>query len=280
MAVYHQKPRVLSFKEMFSFWVDNLLKEKPHLIVKHMNTNGKVPQVLYTVRAEIEYLNKLNLELDSKVEQLEIEDREFPYKFTAATKEIFNLKKEIAQNKSKLKDLEKLPQDLKEVLIDYNQFKAILNTYNRKASLEIINGATLNLSNKLGYIQIRKIEPSIKSVSRIDWKASLDYKQELAASGKTPKSKEAPEGLNWLVYRNQSFYLRWAWIKRYGGGCTVKNNRVYAFCPTASSSGAGKEKVLGNKGLLVKAQLENPLLHTKYTVVKLAGKDSTVILNS
>jgi hypothetical protein len=176
--------------------------------------------------------------------------------------------------------LSKLPEHFEEKIIDSKQFKEIITIYNKKSSDEIIQGGILHLSNRLGYVQIRKIIPTKKSTSRIDWKASMDYKQELIDQGKTPKNKLNPDGSNWLIYRNQSYYLRWSWIKRYNRACTVKNNRVYTFVPTASSSGAnGKEKILGNKTKLVKAQLENPLLHTKYTIVKLAGQDSTMIIN-
>lgn len=277
MAVYHRKPKILSHKDMFLFWVNNLKKEKPHLIVK--NNSLKITEVWYEVKQELEYLEKRNLDLDAQLQELEKLDKDIN-RFTATTEQIFEIRREIMLNSHKIKDLKKLPGNHREMIINSQQFKNILITYNKKASEDIIQGHNLNLGNRLGYVQIRKIIPEKRSVGRIDWKASMDYKKELEAEGHVTKNKEAPDGKNWLVYRQQSYYLRWAWVKRYNRACTVKNNRVYAFVPTASSSSTGNHgKILGNKTKLVQAQLENPILHQKYTVVKLAGKDSTVIIN-
>lgn len=277
MAVYHRKPKILSHKDMFLAWTANLRKEKPHLIVKKGRL--KATELWYEVKEELSYLETKNLNLDIQLQELEKKDKEID-RFTAVTEQIFEIRKEIMQNSHKIKELRKLPGNEKEMIINSDQFKAILSTYNKKASEEIIQGHNLNLGNRLGYIQIRKIIPEKRSVGRIDWKASMEYRKELQDAGHEVKNKTAPEGKNWLVYRQQSFYLRWAWVKRYNRACTVKNNRVYAFIPTASSSSTGNHgKILGNKTKLVQAQLTNPVLHTKYTVVKLAGRDSTVIIN-
>lgn len=279
MAVRFEKPKTKGIQDMFKFWVSNLVQERPHLIVKHLNTNGKTAQIWYEIKKEIEYLNNLNLEYDARIQVLEKEDKDYKF-FSAATTEIFRLKKEIQQNKQRLKELSKLPSEQKEKIINYNQFKEIITLFNKKASDYIVQGENLNLQNRLGYIQIRKIIPTIRSTSRIDWNESKKYKQELISKGEIPKDKENPDGKDWLIYINQPFYLRWAWVKRgkKSPACSVKNNKVYAFYPTASSSTTAEGgKVPGNKAKLSKAQLDNPLLHNKYTMVKLNGMDSKII---
>lgn len=289
MAVYHRKPKILSCKEMFLFWVYNLKKEKPHLITKHFNSRAcggksggsKTPELWYVVKHELEYLRNKNLALDAQVLELEKVDNTVD-KFTPVTVQIFEIKKEIQQNKHRILELEKLPKDQAEMIIDYKQFKDILSVYNQKASDEIVKGHTLYLNNKLGFVQIRKIVPKERKrlEGRLDWGASYKYKAELEAKGIQPKDKDHPDGKNWLVYVKQSFYLRWAWMKRKSRSCTVKNNRVYVFTPTASSSGSAATRIPGNKAKLIAAQQANPLLHFKYTVVNLAGKDSTIVLNT
>jgi hypothetical protein len=268
MSVYFQKPQIFGPEQMFLFWAENLCKEKPHLIIKNQRTSSKPTELWYEVKHELEYLNKRNLVLDARIQELEVIDKDIK-RFTPATEEIFEMKKEIMNNKYKIKELEKLPGDKKEMIMDSTLFKKILTLYNKKASDAIIAGKTLNLHNKLGYSQIRKIIPPTRS-ERIDWKESYEFKKELEAKGELTKSKETPTGSNWLVYKIQSYYLRWAWVKRSNRECTVKNNRVYAFYPTASSSTAeGKEKVPGNKAKLAAAQKADSLLHTRYTVIEL-----------
>lgn len=280
MAVKLQKPKAQGLKSMFIFWVNTLLQEKPHLIVKHLNTNGKVAQVWYEVKQELEFLRIENLNFDIEIQKLEELEKleKDKSRFTANTREIYAIKKEISTNNSRIKELIKLPASHRELILDYNKFKEIIISFNRKASDYIIQGENLNLGNRLGYVQIRKIIPTVRSTSRIDWKESLDYKKELIANNEQPKTDEHPNGKNWLIYKNQSFYLRWAWMKRQNRACTVKNNKVYAFYPTASSSStANGGKVPGNKAKLSAAQAADPLLHTRYTMVKLNGMDSKII---
>ncbi len=272
---------------MFHFWVYNLQKEKPHLITKNFKRRDcggpKTPEVWYEVKQELEYLKRRNLSLDSKIQELEVIDKDI-WRFSTFTEQIFNFKSEIQQNKVRIEELSKLPGNQTEMIISYKQFKDILVSYNTKASDEIVKGGTLNLNSRLGFIQIRKIVPTTQATKfnpgRIDWGESYKYKKELIAKGITPKDEDHPEGKNWLIYVRQPFYLRWAWVKKYQRACTVKNNRVYVFTPTASSSGTSEDRVPGNKAKLVSAQKENPLLHLKYTVVNLAGKNTSIVLNS
>lgn len=264
MAVYFQKPQILSAEDMFNFWMDNLCKEKPHLIIKYRQTSSKPTEIWYEVSQELEYLQNKNLELDAKIQEWEVQDTTTTDAFTPLTIKIFEARSEIAKNKHKIEELKKLPRNHREKLMDYALFKKVIVCFNKKASDEIIAGKTLNLGNRLGLSQIRKIIPTVRSQS-IDWAESNKMKKELIAQGVPIKSPENPNGSNWLVYRNQSYYLRWSWVKRLNSDCTVKNNRVYAFYPTAS----GKGETLGNRTKLAQANQQDSLLHTRYPVVDL-----------
>lgn len=267
MAVYFQKPRVFSTEEMFIFWAQNLRKEKPHLIIKNLNNNtghrSKPIELWYEVKEELAHLQQKNLELDADVQRLEIIDTNTTDHFTPVTKLIFKLKETIEKNKVRIRELEKLPGNTKQMILDYTTFKKIIVAFNKKAADVIIAGKTLNLGNKLGFSQIRKIIPPVRS-QRIDWAESMQLKRELIEQGVKVKSELHPNGSNWLVFKNQNYYLRWSWVKRSNRDCTVKNNRVYAFYPTNSA-----KDVPGNKTKLALANQKDSLLHTRYPTVDL-----------
>lgn len=277
MAVRIEKPKIYGAKHMFIFWAKNMQMEKPHLIIKYENAllaSNKNAELWYVVKEELNYLRQHNLNLDTRIQELEKIDKQIKH-FTATSYEIFEYKKQIGQNREKIKELEKLPGDTCKMILDFEKFKKILSTYNKLASEKIIEGGNLNLTNKLGYVQIRKIiPPTLERQQVIDWKQSYDFKKELISKGITPKDKENPKGKNWLVYKRQPWYLRWAWVKAYQRA-TVKNNRVYAFYPTNGDSTTDVNAVPGNKSKLSQAVGTNPKLHEKFTVV-----DMSVVLKN
>ncbi len=206
MPVRIEKPRIYSTKDMFLFWAKNMQKEKPHLILKHekgLIQSNRNAELWYIVKEELDYLSVRNLQIDAEIQKLEKTDKQIDY-FTNSTFKIFELKKEIFDNTAKIKELQKLPGDTKKLILDYEKFKSVVSSYNKLASESIIQGANLNLMNRLGYIQIRRIIPStLKKKNIIDWKESYLYKKELIEKGEIPKDKEHPQGKNWLIYKLQ-----------------------------------------------------------------------------
>ncbi len=152
----------------------------------------------------------------------------------------------------------------KKAALPYWMFKEVVSRVHKKASDSIIFGAMFNLQNNLGYLRIKKIKRNyLKAVP--DWGASNKLKAQLVREGKTPKNKENPQGEEWMVFFSDSWYLRWAWVKK--GVCRVKNQTVYEFKPTSNrSKTAGDNSLdkLGNKGKLVLANKLNPVLHHAY----------------
>lgn len=130
------------------------------------------------------------------------------------------------------------------------EFKLILERLMLDISDRIIDGGILKMGNNLGDIKIKKVKRVLKfnkdgkvSNPPIDWKATNELKK---------------KGINRWVFYDQPFYLKWAWVKRYGK-CKVPNQSVYSFKATSNS-----KMNLGNKGKLAKANRENTLLHLKY----------------
>lgn len=148
--------------------------------------------------------------------------------------------------------------------IPYWMFKEIIGRFNRKASDAIIFGSLMNIGSHLGYILIKKIKRNYRKLEP-NWGESNKIKAQLIAEGKTPKGPDNPEGEEWIKFYTDSWYLRWAWMKK--DVCRVKNQSVYKFVPTSNRSkvaGDNSLNKLGNKGRLVLANKINPALHLLY----------------
>ena len=248
------KIREYNVRDMFNYWVRNQKHEKPYLVLKYPS-RAKNSELWYNVRSEIEHLETKLLTLDARIFELEQKDNSIS-RFTPATIEIFENKKEIYDIQERLKELRKESPDTNKKLMDFYTFRDVIYTYNEKAIEAIIDGEVVNLSEKLGFMYVLKINNRTKN---INWQESLQYKEELLGQGETPKDKDNPDGQNWLIYYDNPWYLRWAWKKK-KGACRVKNHTVYAFYPSATSS----KGVPGTKRKLVEANENNPLLHLKY----------------
>lgn len=264
-GVQIQKPILYTTKKVFLFWLKNLEKEKPYLLIKCRNSRGleyRTTEVWYTVKHEIDYLGRKILEADEEIMRLEQEDRD-KYRFTSKTIRIFELKKEIYRMRDKIDQLSKADPEEKRLLMTYKLFHDIVCLFNKKAAHRIVQGEILNLGNRIGYLQIRKMNQHSPS---IDWPASNARRQELVDKGIRPRAKDYQEGENWLVYRDSEFYLRWSWVKQYRkhGYHMLRNTNVYAFYPTHRSA----KGVPGTKNLLSKANHDNPLLHLRYEIIK------------
>lgn len=156
-------------------------------------------------------------------------------------------------------------QKNKDTRIPYWMFKEVLARFNKKASDAVIFGQVLNLGSRLGSVIIKKISRNYKK-PMVDWGASKARRKELEQDGVACKTKETPNGEEWLIFHTSPWYLRWAWFKK--RACRVKNQTVYKFIPTSNKSKkAGEDSLdkLGNKGKLTLAQKLNPTLHYIYS---------------
>lgn len=250
-----RKPVILTMKDAFRFYIKNLKRQNPYLVIKYLNSHR--PTEVWSVnKKELEFLHKEELRIDEKIMELEKLDRDKEH-FTKATYEIFDLKKELYHIRDKIKQLKKQNPEGKKMLIDSNMFREIIDRFNIKAVERIIEGQALNLGNRLGYIRINKMRVNPRK-QRIDWKQSLELKAHYEKVGITPRSQEHPDGKNWLVPYDSNFFLRYGWVKK-NGACMVKNQTVYEFVPVN-----GNQFKKGPKQLLAEANRDNPFLHERY----------------
>jgi hypothetical protein len=221
-----------------------------------MNSNSKPAEIWSVNKKELEFLYHEELRIDEEIMELEKVDRDKEH-FTKTTYRIFDLKKELYEVRDRIKQLKKQNPETEKLLINYTTFREIIERFNLKAVERIIEGEALNLGNRLGYIRINKIKVNPKK-KRINWKESLDLKAKYEDVGITPRSKENPDGKNWLIPYEEDYFLRYGWVKK-NGACMVKNQTVYEFSPVD-----GNQFKKGPKQLLAEANRENPFLHERY----------------
>lgn len=93
--------------------------------------------------------------------------------------------------------------------ITYKQFSTVVKDFNKKVSLEILDGYIFK--SPIGKIEIRKRE---RKVAAIDWNESKKYRADLIAEGKIPFNKDtAPDGIKWFKYFTHNMDYLWKWTK-------------------------------------------------------------------
>ena len=182
---------------------------------------------------EYSKLNKKNNSFEYSLISLKgvLEDVEKYHQKKDISNDIEVLENKINVSKEKLETLYKLKK------LKYIIFAFIIKNYNKKIMSEIIEeGYSLNLSiTHLGRIEAVKKERVDRKA--IDWKKSNDYKKELISNNITPKSKDNPDGQEWLIYFNNDTYacLKWRLSnKKYIESYQLKEQ--YVFKPVRENS--------------------------------------------
>ncbi len=150
--------------------------------------------------------------------------------------------------KDYLKDEESIP---------YEDFKHILEIFNKKLSEKIIKGYKFKIGHNLGTIKIVKKERKFRlnengnPTSAINWGASNKRKAELLKEGKKLyDEKEQPNGEEWLVFFTDRFFIRFLWNRGDTTTFSAKNIRTYAFRPTWTNKRSLSLFVQANKDRL------------------------------
>lgn len=136
-----------------------------------------------------------------------------------------------------------------EFIMSYHKFSDIFKSYFYKCSEEIIQGRSLNLCEGLGTIKINvhKRSPLTK---RVDFNAT---------------NKNKALGKDITVYYNDEDYIMSNWWKP--KNTAIKNFEFYKFM-VAQGDTSPTKKTLPFKYRIHKAVNEQPLLRTKYAVIR------------
>ncbi len=112
--------------------------------------------------------------------------------------------------------------------ITYNQYKAILSAYNKKAADRLIKGYTLDLMNGLGNLFAARVERGAKN-TRLNIAASLKLKKRYEEEGKLTKD-------NWKVPYTDDDFMGIIWHK---GNGLLNNISLYKFKTAGGQPGKG-----------------------------------------
>ena len=132
-------------------------------------------------------------------------------------------------------------------------FQQLCIDFNTSVMDEIIyRGRTFNMGERLSTLEIVKIDRNYNN-PQVNWKKSLELKQKIIEEGKTPYSKENPDGEKWFVYYTDDWYCRFYWRKQ---DAVVQNKTAYKFTATRGDK--------GNKTKLKEHLRNNEVAHLKY----------------
>lgn len=134
---------------------------------------------------------------------------------------------------------------------DYSTFLKVIQEFNITVSEKAVNGEPIKLHNSLGILRIIKKERSGKQTP--NWPASNKLKAELLEKGIEIKSKENPNGKEWIVYQKHSLFCMWQLYRGRYNLSTVPNLKYYIF-----------SRVRANRDLLAQKLKNNPLNILKY----------------
>jgi hypothetical protein len=235
------EPKSHNSEDIFEFWAKNEFKAQyPYMEFRKGNRKNWKAAVARRKTGLKFYRENIDSLLE-EIHNLEIEDSKSNEDWTDLTIEIYNKRRELYHLRQSLEQLEKSKEDIK-ILFYFDDFKKIIDLFCKKAIDEVIAGNIIYFGNRLGYLYIKK---SQRVNPMVDWGQSRIRKKELALKGISPKSKDNPEGENWLVFYDDPFYLRFHWEKR-RGSCRIHNHTAYEFSPAFHVRQKLKEKTEEN----------------------------------
>jgi len=104
-------------------------------------------------------------------------------------------------------------------------FSTILFAFNKRVSEHLAEGKEFSLGSRLSTLQLVKIRRDF-SKNVVNWYETNLLKKQLLKEGKTIKSKDNPDGENYIVYYTDDYYLALYWFKIY---CIVQNKKYFNF---------------------------------------------------
>jgi len=264
MSLKYETPKTLTATDMFIWWCKEKIRVKRYLKIQGENSNGFPTRLISRNGDELKWLREHVLVLAEQIEKLEIADTD-KHGFTKLTHQIYDKKRELYNSGQRIKHLEQVDFNTEKVVMNENEFRAILYEYNSRVRSALISDASvINMKQFLGYLYVQKIERGItnsltsnpKSLRMPNWGESNKYRQELIDEGVQIKDADHPDGANWIVYYDDDYYLRISWAKK-RGACRVKNHPYYTFIPSNGENGTKKQLIASNRS--------NPFLHKTYT---------------
>lgn len=115
--------------------------------------------------------------------------------------------------------------------LDRKQYRRILRKFNQRIFDQMLQGHRFNPACNLGQFYILRVSRNHRK-KVVDWGSSEKRYQELINEGYTPKSKENPDGYNWIVFFTDDWYYKPHWRKKH---CNIPGQKPYVFSLTFSN---------------------------------------------
>jgi len=104
---------------------------------------------------------------------------------------------------------------------------------NREIANKILRGDIHHFGCGLGKLAITYVKRGPNSKICIDWGESNKLKKRLINEGHTPKSKENPDGIKWILFHVDEGYCFWRWFKNKS---IAPNKQMYRFRAIATNN--------------------------------------------
>lgn len=119
--------------------------------------------------------------------------------------------------------------------LDSKTFHQVCKEYNRGLLDKLLEGKEVVLGPGLSTLRIIKKKNRFKRPS-INWKASLEYRDELLAQGEALHDPKTGKGIKWFIYYMPEYLMKYRWYNRW---TSTRNVRVYRFYPARSGKPGG-----------------------------------------
>lgn len=281
---------MIGIKEMYNIYIDSLrnnILNYDNMLFNLNNSKKYILEQLVSYELYINNFTKIKYKnIDSLILKINIEDDVFFDKVSNNAEEIanrvifINLINHLSTLNSKINRINNEILKLKKRNQTYKVYKFIIGEFNKKTSIEILNGESLNLGFRLGSIRIQKKrrykgDENVESFDPHNYKVvnlgeSNKFKQELIDKGFIPYKAIKDEngkvigdngGHKWLIYFTDDFSYWWYWNKHnkdVNKAVGVRNVKKYSFLPTKG--------IIGNRVKLQNLLKTNPTAHLNFTM--------------
>jgi hypothetical protein len=155
--------------------------------------------------------------------------------------------------------LKKLDGDVQ----DKKKYDKIVEAFYYKMRDEILKGRVWDLGFGVGEIEVTKIERLVRfnaegdQIFQPDWKKSMENKKRLIAEGKTPRSKDNPDGVDWLIPNKEKYMVGFNWKKK---ARLLQNAYHFEFIPLRGQHNPATQ--------LYDYRRENPTADLNYRIIE------------
>lgn len=119
-----------------------------------------------------------------------------------------------------------LKENKEETPLTFQQYKEILNAFNKRVTEAVLEGHKISLGGYLSFVYIQRVK------RKFELNPDDTLKKPSINQYETKKLKA--EGINKNVYWTTPYYFRWNWKKVF---CSVKGKSAWKFTPTKGVGG-------------------------------------------